>query len=179
MTSSSTASASGLPRLFSRSAPLPQWDAAAAQALLQARFGRLWQRQDLLQALIVIQHHFGAITAPAQTWLARHCQSNTADVRALIHFYHFLQEERSTPHQILFSSNIIEEQQGMRTLFDELRMGTHGLAEVGLTSCIGLSDQGPAALVNGHPLTRLNDQRIREIQRQLQQQIPLAQWPQN
>ncbi|HEX4940850.1 MAG TPA: hypothetical protein VFX11_19405, partial [Candidatus Kapabacteria bacterium] len=81
MTSSSTASGSGLPRLFSRCSPLPQWDAAAAQVLLQARFGRPWQRQDLLQALIVIQHHFGAITVPAQTWLARHCNTNTADVR--------------------------------------------------------------------------------------------------
>lgn len=179
MTSSSTASGSGLPRLFSRSSPLPQWDAAAAQVLLQARFGRPWQRQDLLQALIVIQHHFGAITAPAQTWLARHCNTNTADVRALIHFYHFLREDRTAPHRILFSNNIIEEQQGMRALFDELRMGTHGLAEMGLTSCIGLSDQGPAALINGYPLTRLNGQRIREIQRQLQQQIPLAHWPQD
>ena len=90
MTSSSNASANGLPRLFSRCSSLPQWDEAIAQSLLHARFGRPWQRQDLLQALIVIQHHFGAIATPAQTWLARHCHTNTADVRALIHFYHFL-----------------------------------------------------------------------------------------
>lgn len=174
-----TTATAPLPALLSRCSPLPQWDAGAAQTLLQERFNGPWQRCDLLQALIVIQHHFGCIEPAAQLWLARHCTISTAEIRGLIHFYHFLDEHRSAPLRLNFSSNIIEEQQGFHPLYAALRQETHAGIVTGFTSCIGLSDQGPAALINGFPLTRLNRQRIDEIRQQVHQAVPLQQWPQH
>ena len=166
-----------VPTLFSRCSPLPQWDETIAENLLQIRFMRQWHRHDLLQALIVIQHHFGAVTIAAQQWLARQFNTNRADIRALLHFYHFLQEDADTPHRLYFANNIIEIHQGMNHLFTDLQLGCRPYAITAQTSCIGLGDQGPAALINGYPLTRLSSRRIQAIREHLRERIPLEQWP--
>ena len=163
--------------LFSRSTPRMEWDATLAERLLHSRFGGPWQRESLLQALIVVQHHFGAIQPAAQQWLARQCQTDCADIRALIHFYHFLEEDDPFPLRIRFSSNIIEQFQGLPSLMDQLHNEARQRAQISTTSCIGLSDQGPSALVNGFPLTALTPHRIRQIAEHLQQGIPLQEWP--
>jgi len=45
------------------------------------------------------------------------------------------------------------------------------------TSCTGMCDQGPAGLVNGYALTRLDRTRIDQITDLINQQKPLDQWP--
>jgi [NiFe] hydrogenase diaphorase moiety large subunit len=163
--------------LLSRCTPRHEWNADLASQWLQQRFGRPWKRADLLQALIVIQHHFGSVTPVAQQWLAHHCQTDRAEIRALIHFYHFLEEDDPLPLRIRFASNIIEQHQGLQALLEQLQHSVHQHARVSKTACIGLSDQGPAALVNGFPLTHLNARRIEAIAEKLQQQVPLQEWP--
>jgi [NiFe] hydrogenase diaphorase moiety large subunit len=48
---------------------------------------------------------------------------------------------------------------------------------VDLTSCTGMCDQGPAALVNGFALTRLDAERIRRIAALVEADTPLVHWP--
>ena len=163
--------------LLSRVTPRRDWDVTWAEYWLHRRFGRPWHRRDLLQALIVVQHHFGTISPAAQQWLARACDIDRAELRALIHFYHFLQEDDPLPLRVLFSNNIIELHQGMTSLQTQLRHAAHQYGRVGETACIGLSDQGPAALVQGFPLTRLTSRRVDAIAEKLRLQIPLQEWP--
>jgi len=165
--------------LFARANPRTGWDQALAQRLLQQRFGRPWQREDLLHALIVIQHHFGGIAPAAQQWLARQADTDRATVQALIDFYHFLDSEDQAPAplHLRFSSNIIEQHQGLSALMHQIQAEASGHLRLSTTSCIGLSDQGPAALINGFPLTRLTPHRIDSIVHQLRQGIPLQDWP--
>ena len=52
-----------------------------------------------------------------------------------------------------------------------------GLVSLDNTSCTGMCDQGPAGLVNGYALTRLDRPRIDRITDLINQQTPLDQWP--
>ena len=52
-----------------------------------------------------------------------------------------------------------------------------GLVSLDNTSCTGMCDQGPAGLVNGYALTRLDRPRIDRITDLINQQKPLDQWP--
>jgi [NiFe] hydrogenase diaphorase moiety large subunit len=52
-----------------------------------------------------------------------------------------------------------------------------GRVSVGTTSCTGMCDQGPAALVNGYTLTRLDKSRLDRIAELVESRTPLEQWP--
>jgi [NiFe] hydrogenase diaphorase moiety large subunit len=54
-----------------------------------------------------------------------------------------------------------------------------GRVTVGVTSCTGMCDQGPAALVNGYALTSLDKPRLDRIAALVNQlKTPLSEWPQ-
>lgn len=70
----------------------------------------------------------------------------------------------------------------MQYLSDQLNLPVGTVREDGLisldnTSCTGMCDQGPAGLVNGYALPRLNKQTIDEIVSLITQQIPVSDWP--
>jgi [NiFe] hydrogenase diaphorase moiety large subunit len=52
-----------------------------------------------------------------------------------------------------------------------------GVVSLDNTSCTGMCDQGPAGLVNGHALTRLDRSGIDKIAELINQQKPLDEWP--
>ena len=52
-----------------------------------------------------------------------------------------------------------------------------GVVSLDNTSCTGMCDQGPAGLVNGYALTRLDRPRIDQITDLINQQKPLDEWP--
>ena len=52
-----------------------------------------------------------------------------------------------------------------------------GAVSVDLTSCTGMCDQGPAALVNNRAVTRLTARRVDEICDLVQDGAPLGEWP--
>ena len=53
-----------------------------------------------------------------------------------------------------------------------------GVVSLGYTSCTGMGDQGPAALVNNRTLTSLTPQRIEQIAGLIEERMPLGEWPQ-
>ena len=85
-----------------------------------------------------------------------------------------------------FSDNITDRHAGSLELCDQLcrelwvergKVSEDGLVSVDLTSCIGLCDQGPAALINGRPLTRLDAARVSTIAGFIREGRALADWP--
>ena len=151
----------------------------------------------------IVQRHGGMPTRLLQilrdvqdrlTWLAPETLECVAEelgispvkVRGVAEFYSFLYTAPRGSYDILFSDNITDRMLGNRALLhylcDRLGVGigetrADGMVTVGTTSCTGMCDQGPAALINGYALTRLDKPRLDQIAELVNGQIPLTQWP--
>ncbi|MDG4551406.1 MAG: NAD(P)H-dependent oxidoreductase subunit E [Candidatus Contendobacter sp.] len=160
---------------------------------------------DILTQTIheIVQRHGGAPTRLLQilrdvqdrlTWLSPETMDRVAEeldlspikVRGVAEFYSFLYTAPRGSYDVLFSDNITDRMLGNRELLHYLcdRLGVHvgetradGRVTVGTTSCTGMCDQGPAALVNGHALTRLDKPRLDRIVELVNRQTPLTEWP--
>ncbi len=141
----------------------------------------------LLQHLIAIQRRYSFIPSAAVGRLALGLDVTPVQITAAVEFYAFLHAEPRGDYDILFSDNITDHMQGSLTLFEALcaRLGVvpgtprlDGRVTVDLTSCTGMCDQGPAALVNGLAVTRLNRARVDQIADLVEARTPLGDWPQ-
>ncbi|WP_295392866.1 NAD(P)H-dependent oxidoreductase subunit E [uncultured Thiodictyon sp.] len=142
--------------------------------------------EHLLQHLIAVQQRFGWVPPVAVESLAAELDVTRTQVRAAIAFYAFLHERPRGDFDILFSDNITDRMLGNRHLLarlaKQLGMGTHetradGRVTLGLTSCTGMCDQGPALLVNGRAVTGLTAERIDRIAALVGECVPLERWP--
>jgi len=142
--------------------------------------------ENLLQILIDIQNELKHIPDPICEYLTERLAVPLAKIRGVIGFYSFLHNKPRARYEFLFSDNIIEQMTGSRKLAQKLarmldiKIGDeicHENACIDYTSCAGMSDQGPAALVNGLALTALNDERITEIAGLVRENLPLGKWP--
>ncbi len=126
-------------------------------------------RTRLLDVLISAQRKTGFVSEEESRLIAEQLQISPADVREVQSFYHFLHSRPSGRYRIHLDNSIISEISGLpnvkKAFCKELKIqvgettrdGLFGLYE---TSCIGLSDQGPAALINGVPFPRL---RVKDV----------------
>jgi len=149
-----------------------------------ARHGRDPTR--LLKILIDTQRPLGWLAPQTITRIAQDLSISRARVEGVAGFYSFLHLHPVGRYRVLFATNIVEELQGARDLMGELcrllwlepgKVSEDGLVSVDATSCIGMSDQGPAALVNGAVVTRLTQERIAEMAALIRDEVPLERWP--
>jgi [NiFe] hydrogenase diaphorase moiety large subunit len=129
-------------------------------------------RTRLIDMLWRVQERAGFISHFDTDTLARALALSPADVREVTSFYHFFHDRPRGRYQIYLDSSIIAEFSGMPTVREEFEReigikvgevspdGLFGLFE---TSCIGMSDQSPAALINMTPFTRLDRSRVKQI----------------
>ncbi len=145
-----------------------------------------YQARQLLQILIDIQAHNPqqCITPDMQAQVASALRLPMIQISGLLSFYSLLND---TPREydIRFSHNIIDLMYGKEALMqDLLKRLNASLGQVRAdqrvlidnTSCIGMSDQAPAALVNGYTVTRLNPQRIAHMADFIEQRVPVSEW---
>jgi len=101
-------------------------------------------------------------------------------------FYSFLYTQPRGQYRILFSDNITDRMLGSEALSERLckslwvepgKVSEEGLVSVGVTSCTGLCDQGPALLVNNLAIGRLDEVRIDQIAELVRAKVPLTEWP--
>jgi [NiFe] hydrogenase diaphorase moiety large subunit len=142
---------------------------------------------DLLQILIEIQEQLGWLPPTCLTRVARELGLSRARVEGVAGFYSFLYTEPVGRYRILFSDNITDRMLGAPALMDALcrklwlepgKLPQDGLVSVDTTSCTGMCDQGPALLVNGRAVTRLDHHRVNQIAELVRQEAPLDTWPQ-
>jgi [NiFe] hydrogenase diaphorase moiety large subunit len=130
-----------------------------------------------------------------QTWLSRDTLSTVADalhlplahVEGVAGFYRFFYQQPVGQYRILFSNNITDRMLGSEEMERHLRhilklepntVRADGRVSVSTTSCTGMCDQGPAALINQHHvITRLTPGRIDHMAALIEQQVPPDQWP--
>ncbi|MGD8933611.1 MAG: NAD(P)H-dependent oxidoreductase subunit E, partial [Gammaproteobacteria bacterium] len=145
------------------------------------------QRTDhLLQYLYDIQYQYSCIPQQAIKPLADRLALTEAQIHGVIGFYSFLHDTPRGNYDIMISDSITDQMLGSRHLLDMLcnkldvvpatpRMD--GRVTVNTTSCTGMCDQGPAMLVNGWALTRLDENRIISIAELIESNTAIEQWP--
>ena len=140
----------------------------------------------LLQYLCRIQWRYNCIPSEAIELLAVRLGLPVAHIRGVIGFYAFLHETPRGDFNILVSDSITDQMLGSRALLDSLsrKLGVQagvaradGRVTVDTTSCTGMCDQGPALLVNGFALTRLDMARVDAIAAFVEAGTPVQDWP--
>ena len=164
-------------------------DVRASHRAVVARVlqGHAYRRDALLQILREVQDETGWLSRPVLAQVAAGVGLGIAVVEGVASFYRHLHLRPVGRVHLLFSDNVTDRHQGSRELVARLcrhlgvapgEVTADGGASVGYTSCTGLGDQGPAALVNQHQvLTRLDAARIDEVAACIRAGEPPAHWP--
>jgi [NiFe] hydrogenase diaphorase moiety large subunit len=144
-------------------------------------------RHALVQMLRSLQERLGWLPRRLLSELAATLGLTLAHVEGVAGFYRFLHLQPVGRYRVLFSDNVVERHQGshelMLSLCHRLRVAPgelrpDGVVSVATASCIGLSDQGPALLVNHRQVvTRLDETRVAQLAALIDAEVPLHAWP--
>ena len=141
---------------------------------------------ELLQILRDVQSRFRHISRPAMRVIADRLNVPLTQVQAVTEFYSFLTTEPVGLYDIRLSDSITDHMAGSLDMAAYLckrldvvpgRTRPDGLVSFSFTSCTGMCDQGPAALVNGYAITKLDYQRIDQLVRCVETALPVQDWP--
>jgi len=139
-------------------------------------------RSWLLDKLWKYQMKKGYISGSEIRRIARDLHISIVEVEGVISFYHFFHTEPTGHYTIYLNNSIVSELKGYREVKEAFEKetgaksgevdatGTFGFFE---TSCIGLSDQEPAALINFRPFVNLNPKKVKELVAALKKQKDL------
>ncbi len=139
-------------------------------------------RTRLIDILWAAQEREGFVSHFDLEELGRLLKLSVPALREVMSFYHFFRDQPSGRFQIYLDTSMIAEMNGLSEIRDEFERqlgvkvgqtspdGQFGLFE---TSCIGMSDQAPAVLINLVPFTQLNRQKVNLIVHRLRQGVEL------
>ncbi|MFA5016770.1 MAG: NAD(P)H-dependent oxidoreductase subunit E [Methylobacter sp.] len=145
-----------------------------------------YQATHLLQILRRIQSRYHYIPEAAIEQLSGLLNIPRTQIIGVVEFYSFFHLVPRGQYELLLSDSITDHMLGKKSLLDYLvnKLGVavgevrkDGVVSLDNTSCTGMCDQGPAGLVNGHALTRLDQSGIDKIAELINQQKPLDEWP--
>jgi [NiFe] hydrogenase diaphorase moiety large subunit len=126
----------------------------------------------LIEILRDVQTAFGAVSPEAVAKIADRIGLSRVDVEGVATFYHFFSSQPAGAYTVYLNTNVVAEMKGRAEVaraFEKAagcRFGeTTSDGRIGLraTSCIGMNDQEPSALINGVVFTRLTPARVKEI----------------
>lgn len=144
------------------------------------------EAKRLLQILRDVQEMFHFIPAAAITCIADRLGVSRVTVEGTAGFYSFLSLKPVGEYRVLFSDNITDQMLGKHELMQYFcnklwlepgKVSEDNLLSADSTSCTGMCDQGPAALVNGWPLTNLDQQRLDLVAELIRDKKPISAWP--
>lgn len=145
-----------------------------------------YQPVRLLEILREIQARHHHIPADAVELLADLLDIPRTRITSVVEFYSFFSDSPRGQYELLISDSITDHMLGKKELTSYMakKLGVNvgsvredGLVSLDNTSCTGMCDQGPAGLVNGHALTRLDRPRVDEIADLISRQKPIDEWP--
>jgi [NiFe] hydrogenase diaphorase moiety large subunit len=132
----------------------------------------------LMDILIDTQSEFGYIPREASLQIAEDLGMSEVDVDQTISFYHFFSQVPTGKYKIYLNTSVVANMMGMKevaaTFQKELgikfgEVTNDGLVSLFETSCIGMNDQEPAAIINNRIFTRLTPFRVKEIVRDIKE----------
>jgi [NiFe] hydrogenase diaphorase moiety large subunit len=132
----------------------------------------------LLDILLDIQEESGYISKEAIEVVADELMISEADVIQTASFYHFLSLKPVGKYAIYLNNSAVANMMGRAEVVSAFEKETgikfgqitpDGLIGLYNTSCIGMNDQEPAAIINNRIFTKLTPFRVREIIRDIKQ----------
>ena len=139
-------------------------------------------RVFLLDRLWKIQSESGYITDQQIQALSNELGISEVELEGVISFYHFFHRTYPGKYVIYLNNSIVSEFKGLEEVkkaFESACGTSFGNVDptdtfgLFLTSCIGLSDQEPAALINFHPVTNLNPKKVATLIEKLRSGEPI------
>jgi [NiFe] hydrogenase diaphorase moiety large subunit len=143
-------------------------------AAIAARHGG--DRGRLLDMVRDIHATQGWLSPQAIAELAAILGMRPVEIRDMASFYHFFSREAVGRHVVRLCKAVVEKQHGMTAVaaaFERAagcRFGettSDGAITLGYTSCLGMSDQPPSALIDGAVVTRIDPAEVPDIVRKL------------
>jgi [NiFe] hydrogenase diaphorase moiety large subunit len=136
----------------------------------------------LLDIIRDVQEHFDHVPEEFVSAIARHLNISEAEVRGVVTFYHFFSLHPRGAYTVYLNTAITSWMKGRATvarafeeeagcLFGEVT--ADGLIGLFPTSCIGMSDQEPSAIINGVVFTRLTPSRAKHLVRSMKAGKPI------
>lgn len=128
-------------------------------------------RTFLLNKLWEYQHKLGFISEKAIANISKELNVSSVEIESVVSFYHFFHSQPTGKNIIYLNNSIISDLKGfedVKTTFEKetgCSFGEYGNSDFSLfeTSCIGMSDQEPAALINFQPFTDLTSTKVKKI----------------
>lgn len=132
----------------------------------------------LMDILIAVQSEMGYIQPESVSQIAKDLDMSEVDVEQTISFYHFFSMKPTGKFSIFLNNSAVSLMMGRQevaTAFEKeagVKFGEvtpDGLIGLFDTSCIGMNDQEPAAIINNKIFTRLTPFRVKEIIRDIKE----------
>ncbi len=133
-------------------------------------------RSRLMDVVQAVHDECGHVPRPAMEMIAQELGISRVEVESLISFYSFYTDQPQGQVVIRLCNDIVDRMSGMdrvaQAFSAELGIGfgqttPDGTISLMYTPCIGMSDQGPAALINDVVVTNLSSDSAREIVQEL------------
>ncbi len=124
----------------------------------------------LMDILIDVQEELGYIPEEAIELMATELNISSVDIEQTMSFYHFLSSKSTGKYTIHLNNSVTAEMAGRQHVVEEFENETgtkfNSVSEDGLiglfdTACIGMSDQEPAALINGIVFPQLTPEKVK------------------
>jgi len=148
--------------------------------------GQGYEPTRLMMILRVIQERYLHISDAAIEQVAGLLAIPRAQVIGVVEFYNFFHRTPRGQYDVLISDSITDRMLGKQALMAYLseKLGVavgsvraDGRVSLDNTSCTGLCDQGPAGLVNGLPLTHIDQARADSFCELINAGKPVNEWP--
>jgi [NiFe] hydrogenase diaphorase moiety large subunit len=133
-------------------------------------------RNRLMDIALNVQDRLGYISEDSMETLSKILGIPLVEVRDMVSFYSFLSREKDGKSTVRLCNAVVERMHGMeqvREAFEktlDTRFGTvttDSMISLKYTSCIGMSDQAPSALINGIPVTNISPEDVPRIVRDI------------
>ncbi len=130
----------------------------------------------LMDILISIRSEKGYLPDEAVSQIARELDMSKVDVEQTISFYHFFSQKPTGKYSVYLNNSAVANMKGREEIaatFEReagIKFGEvtpDGLIGLYDTSCIGMNDQEPAAIINNAIFTNLTPFRVKEIVRDI------------
>lgn len=149
--------------------PTASWDADRARDIIEAHLGMEGPALPILHAL---QEEFGFVPEEVVPVIADRLDVSRAEMHGVVTFYHDFRREPAGRHVVKVCRAEACQARGGRDVEAAFRrllgLGWHETSADGRVTlepvyCLGLCSTGPAALVDGEPIARVDEARVAEI----------------
>ena len=126
----------------------------------------------LIDMVREVQKKLGQVSSESAAKIATLLNMSKVDVEGVATFYHFFSTVPAGTYAVYLNNNIVADMKGRKAVAEAFeietgsRFGTttaDGLIGLYETSCIGMNDQEPSAIINGVVFTKLTKAKVKEL----------------